>query len=702
MASPIAIGPWRENGVILARIAIVCALLGPALTLARGQEVGEVEGKVSNDDPGRPLQMPPASTEVKEALEDFERFQRRGAWERALKALYTIPEDQAPRFVDGEDGFIISVARKRRDVLAELPPEGRAAYRLFYDAEARKLFDEAEGADEQAKLERVFSAYFTTSVGDDAADRLGDLYFERGRFDRAADCWLAALRDHPDTNLSPAALATKAALALHRAGRTSEFDQLRADLEGRYQNETVTLGGRSAPPAELLESLLGAGSPNSEARPDSAIDGGPLELGSSTEPNWVVPIAETIEAGMATAELNQWRASPLSNAAPAAAVDGSRLYLNYLGHILAIDLESGKLLWRSASFHNLETMANQPAAQMTDPAQFAILSRGEFLWCVTRDMKDPNYNASFQLVCRRADGGEVVWTSTDQPELASFEPSGTPLLGDDLLFVAAESQQNQPLPGQWVLAIRPHDGKLIWKTEVGSFRQNRQRYYYGQRQTTPHPRLLLDAGTLYVDTQIGVLARLDADSGTLEWGFGYQTEPTQGNMYVFYNRGAEPANAGGGPIPLGDALLVKGAQSSRLYAVDPNRMKLEWERAIGKSARPLGALDGAVILGGDEVGSLDIQTRNLSWATRLPGGSGSGAVLVRPDGVRQLTPRGVFEIDPATGDIRSIFRGSDLGAAAGGDLLLTADHVLTVSNRAITAYPRRADAPPTPEEKTPR
>src|SRR5690606_11571264 len=108
MASPIAIGPWRENGVILARIAIVCALLGPALTLARGQEVGVVEGKVSNDDPGRPLQMPPASTEVKEALEDFERFQRRGAWERALKALYTIPEDQAPRFVDGEDGFIIS------------------------------------------------------------------------------------------------------------------------------------------------------------------------------------------------------------------------------------------------------------------------------------------------------------------------------------------------------------------------------------------------------------------------------------------------------------------------------------------------------------------------------------------------------------------------------------------------------------------
>lgn len=702
MASQTAVDTWRENGMILARIAIALALLGPAL--ARGQEVGEVEAKVSNDDPGRPLQMPPASTEVKEALEDFERFQRRGAWERALKALYTIPEDQAPRFVDGEDGFIISVARKRRDVLAELPPEGRAAYRLFYDAEARKLFDEAEGAAEQAKLERVFSAYFTTSVGDDAADRLGDLYFERGRFDRAADCWLAALRDHPDTNLSPAALATKAALALHRASRVSEFDQLREDLEGRYRNETVTLGGRTAPPAELLQSLLGAESSDPNSRRQAANDDAPLKLDSSTEPDWVVPIAETVEAGMTTAELDQWRAGPLSDIVPSATVDESRLYLNYLGHILAVDLKTGKLLWRSASFHNLETQVNQPAARFSDPAQFAILARGEFLWCVTRDPKDANYNASFQLVCRRADGGEVVWTSTDLPELAPFGPSGTPLLGDDLLFVAAESQQNQPLPGQWILAIRPHDGKLMWKTEVGSFRQNRQQYYYyGARQTTPRPRLLLDAGTLYVDTQIGVLARLDADSGTLEWGFGYQTEPTQGNRYVVYNRVSEPATEGGGPIPLGDdALLVKGAQSSRLYAVDPNRMKLQWERAIGKSARPLGALDGAIILGGDELGSLDVQTRNLSWAARLPGGSGSGAVLVRPDGVRQLTPRGVFDVDPTTGDIRTIFRGADLGAAAGGDLILTADQLLTVSNRAITAYPRGADVPPTTEEKTPR
>src|SRR3954463_1237326 len=118
------------------RLAILASFLAPALALAQAKD--DEANKVTNDRPDRPLQMPPASSEVKEAFDDFDRFRRRGAWERALKSLYTIPEAQALRFVDGQDGFIITVARKRRAVLAELPPEGQVAYRLFYDDDAKK------------------------------------------------------------------------------------------------------------------------------------------------------------------------------------------------------------------------------------------------------------------------------------------------------------------------------------------------------------------------------------------------------------------------------------------------------------------------------------------------------------------------------------------------------------------------------------
>ena len=109
---------------------------------------------------------------------------------------------------------------------------------------------------ELKNLERVYSAYFITSVGDNAADRLGDLYFELGRFDRAADCWLAILRDRPDTDLSPALISVKAALALSRAGRQAEFEQFASELSDRYSDEKITLGGQTATPAGLLQRLL--------------------------------------------------------------------------------------------------------------------------------------------------------------------------------------------------------------------------------------------------------------------------------------------------------------------------------------------------------------------------------------------------------------------------------------------------------------
>jgi tetratricopeptide (TPR) repeat protein len=257
---------FLRDHAITSRAALLAILLAPAM--ARGQDPDPDPNKISNDQPTRPLQMPAASNEAKEAFDDFERFKRRGAWERATKALYAIPEAQATRFVDGPDGFIIPVSRKRRTVLAGLSPEGLAAYRLFYDTDAKKLLDQAEGSTEQATLEKLYSAYFLTSVGDNAADRLGDLYFEQGQFDRAADCWLAIFRERTDSDLSPALMATKAALSLAKAGRRPDALAIRDELANRFADEVVAIGGRKGKAVDLLRDLLGSGA--STARVETA------------------------------------------------------------------------------------------------------------------------------------------------------------------------------------------------------------------------------------------------------------------------------------------------------------------------------------------------------------------------------------------------------------------------------------------------
>lgn len=133
-------------------------------------------------------------------------------------------------------------------------------------------------------------------------------------------------------------------------------------------------------------------------------------------------------------------------------------------------------------------------------------------------------------------------------------------------------------------------------------------------------------------------------------------------------------------------------QSDRLYFVDPNRLKVLWDRPITKSARLLGGDDRVVYFGGNELSAVDLQSRKLLWATRVAGDSMHGRVLVRTDGLWQLTPRGIYEIEPRTGSVRRIFRGKDLGVA-GGDLFLTEDWLIAVSNRTISAYPRRPAGP---------
>ena len=674
------------------RPAILVLSLGLIVAPARADD--EEREKLSNDRPDRPLQMPPASSEAKEAFVDFERFSRRGAWERATRALDSIPEAQASRFVDGQDGFMITVARKRRSSLAGLSAEGQAAYRLFRDDEAKKLLDQAEGPAEQANLEKVFANYFLTGVGDDAADRLGGLYFERGDFDRAADCWLALLRERPDTDLSPATIAVKAAFALARAGRRPELESLAREVAEKYAGEAVAIGGRKAPAPEHVRGILATSGPRAATSSATAPAGASPRLVDPASPAWDLRFGGSVMAGMSPAETTQWESNPLSLAVPRAAVDGGTLFANYLGYVFALDLDSGKMLWRSGSFHNLDLAAMQNQARMVDPHRYEIVAGLGYVWTLSRDLRDANYQAPFTLTCRRAEGGDVVWKSADFPEIAEVELVGRPILARETLFVAARTgmagRQRQNQPDQFVLAIRPHDGKLLWKAQVGTFRQGQQRYsYYGMADETPQPRLACRAGSLYVDTHAGVLAHLDAESGRVDWGYGYETEPAQmGSRFFFYRMGnQEPVSSASVPTEAGEALLVKGAKAGQLCAIDPDRMKLLWVRPIARSARVIGGDDSTIYLGGPELGALDIKSRSLRWSTRVPGGSEEAAAIVRPDGIWQLTARGIFEVDPASGAVRRIFRGQD-AAASCGDLLLTDKLVLAISNRTIAAYPR--------------
>ena len=258
---------------------------------------------------------------------------------------------------------------------------------MFYDSEAKKLFDDATGANELKMLERLYSAYFSTSIGDNAADRLGDLYYELGRFDRAADCWLDVLRERTDTDLSPALLIGEGRTGAQRP-RTVSPSSSKCERISRSATlrDKVTLAGQTAAAPALLDRLLKDQAPAPAAGPLSAASSDPgLSLPDAVEPEWQMRFGETVEAGMTPAELTQWEQNALSATVPAVCINGPKLFANYLSYLFAIDLKSGKLLWRSAAFHNVEVPAMQNVAQFTDTSRYTIIASGEHVWTLSRD-----------------------------------------------------------------------------------------------------------------------------------------------------------------------------------------------------------------------------------------------------------------------------------------------------------------------------
>ena len=309
--------------------------------------------------------------------------------------------------------------------------------------------------------------------------------------------------------------------------------------------------------------------------------------------------AESVEAGMTPLELTQWESNSLSAVVPA--VDGRRhdaVSSIISGHLFALDLESGKMLWRSASFHHLELLAQQNmTARMSTPSRFAIVAAGEHVWALARDMKDQNFFAPFQLTCRRADNGEVVWKSADLPDYAQFDLVGLPLLADGKLFIAAKSSGQSADAAGAAAAVRPGDPAA---RRQGALEDR-------GRHVPPGPAVLLllharylapaptglPRGAIYLDTHVGVLARLDAETGRIRLGIRLQDGPVPVGISVLLLLHA-PGAAGRSAVrrlQTGEAFLVKGMQSERLYAVEPNAMKVLWERPITKASRLLGVDD---------------------------------------------------------------------------------------------------------------
>jgi outer membrane protein assembly factor BamB len=651
--------------------------------------VGGNEGATANE-AQHPFLLPSQPTEIGEAMEDFRRFSGRKQWEKGFKHLEKVFNATSNGLVLTADGIMLPSRMIAREALLELPAAGQDAYRLFFDAEAKKLLEQAQGKDELLKLTQVFSRFLVTSVGDVAADRLGDLHFEAGRFAQAANAWRTVLEQRPDSRISRVRLRVKIGIALARQQHWSEFQELIHVVHQQHASDKLILGGKDVSAVDHLQALLER---NRDAKAGvfaTSVHQSPVDilLSGTVEPLWqfrFFTAGDNPETPPGLRLQNMWGQPSVSDFVPPVATDDTRLYVNFLGYDLSLDMASGKLLWRSGRFFDAPQKVQQGIGMPVE--QHGLATSAGRTWSVSRETNDQGQQAKFGIMSREADTGKKIFHSKEAAELSGWSLRGTPLISGEYVYLAA-SKANQGRELE-VLALNAKDGKLVWSAPIGSYTAEPQSY---QMERSFQPSLLIHDGHLYVDSHSGSLVQLDAASGQMEWGLNYSSESPQSQRFWSpYGMRSESFTVSPPQIVNG-ILYLKGMRSRKLYAVDPQRPKVLWHRSVPRVATLIGVDEQRFYLGGEDISAFDLATRKIVWSVKVNLGTSWARPLLTQGRIYHFSGRGIFEIDKADGRVVRVFRGSDL-QSLGGQLVVTPKALLSISNLAITAYPLLASQP---------
>jgi outer membrane protein assembly factor BamB len=632
----------------------------------------------------------PTDEALQNSFGDFQRHVERKAWEKAIATLNDIPAEKRKGMLARPDGVIIPASQRIWDAIADLPAEGRDAFRLFHEAKAKQTWATVnepgvKWSDQLATAEKVYQEFFLTSVGDNAADFLGDSAFERGDFENAERYWRNVLEKHPDSDVPEARLLFKRGLALAQLGQATSLTAVTRSLEQRYPGQMMKAGGKEVKPEEYLTSRLKA--VEKQAVPaalsiEAPITGAPV---AETTPSWRTQFLspKALEQRNQGMRNYYYYRNGIETVVPAAASDGKRIYANWFGIVFAIDVASGKLAWRSQKFGDLSQHFSQMSYSANTDA-YRITAKDGIVLALLVPVDRLNYGQEpSRLVCYEAETGKVKWKSMDAaPPLNSLGFVGTPLIQDQEILALSHGQQDAKLS----MTCLDLNGKQKWTADLGTVRKRSTTSGY---QKMPQPALLRKGRTVYVASEDGAMAAFDLLDRKIRWLLPYGTAAqTSTGQRIFYSGQTDERtqlHTETAVLEQDGLIYVKEAGGRELLAIDPSVPSIVWRRPAEDSSQLVGVDKDSVYLLDNELSCINRKDKTLRWATRLPITTGGLSMLAGPESILVMTGRGVFQLSRANGKVTHIFRGADL-ASGGGRLALVGDRLVAVTTQSVTSY----------------
>jgi len=720
-------GAGRDGGTVRVRLAALLAsgLALPAILTASTIFAAPVEPQ--RREPPETRSTPEFAghsvtdfPRVRHLVERAEREFSAGRLDAAFDSLQEVIDRHENQIYQGADGIFHGARDYALGLLAKLPPDALDAYRRRYDHTAEKLFRRAADEQDESLLLELVRRYLFTSFGPEALARLGSLHHERGEWEEAAYYYEESI--HPMWGVEPTAeILLRIGDCLARVGDAAGVERIGKRVAALDSAATVRIEGRDVPALDGQRQLTERAKAEDArlARESSwpQVGGDPThtKVAPAYRGPWsnaiVVPLSF---ASFAPRPMSSRRAFIASRYLPDPSLmkppfepvaDNAVVFVHDGLQIRAINLLNGKLKW---FFTALEEPTWFPHPRIT----FAAACAGDAVYAALETPVDDvvlDYQYTpikvplpqRKLFALDAESGRLLWThaapnSTD-PETLEFLAKASvctpPLVWRERLYVGASYFEGKI--HSYVCCFDRRTGSLLWKTLVCTGQQELNMFGNQFLEYVASPLALAD-GTLYFTTNLGLVAAMDARSGSIRWIADYPILPLPSSQG--FQPEVRPTTWYRNPVIVSDGvLIVTPLDADALFAFDRETGRRLWTydrtdrfRRRWAYEYTLGVCKGLLFLAGTQIQAVRVSSGTPAWTLPFPnaGEEASGRGTVCEDAVICPTQYGNYVVDPATGELLAAPAPWEHGVLQAGNLVSLGDFFLCASTETLSIFVR--------------
>jgi len=625
---------------------------------------------------------------------------------KAILLLQHVIENYADVLTTIDERTYRSLRDTAERMILEMGPDALRTYRTEVDGQVLALVGENAATGDETALKTVERRYFLSTLGDEAAFRLGCLYLDHHQYARARRLLARLLKVYPDLTVPRPAILLRLAVACDRSedpdGARSALEELdRLGPGGLSADAVAAVRGDLARPGSRAEPVQAARRSCDVARvADLAADGDekpaglwvsmwdkPLDLLPPSVPTRYLGIGSKasgpeVEETLRGQIQQRWEQTEWVPAG-SVLIDGPDVLVKSAGQLLCLDADTGQVRWATPkppdvenrsirfSFSRHRVGPDQPQT----PAEFLVFGDrigkavglvGDRVYHIEDHVADQWTHPRTHVVVRIVNGKVIRQGGEETAKgnrLAAYDRRtgkavwfrGRTLDKDDplravtflTLPVVCSGRLLVPIEdeegGLWLAALSPKDGDLLWRVFLCTRISSRQDVW-------DEIGLAADASEVYVATGEGLVFALDGIDGAIHWASRY--ERTILDNLARFGGGVATAGWYGNHVFLdGGRLIVLPADAQAVLVFDPPSGSLVTRYDTPKETRCLEVADGRLWAAGPRaVRCLDLQSGRTVWSASFEKNSvGYGQGFVTRQAVYVPVQRSLVGFDRETG-----------------------------------------------------